>query len=414
VSESIYKHTFPNGLVLLAEPMSWLESVAFTFSVPAGSVDDPASRCGLASFTCEMVMRGAGERDNHHLMQDLDSLGVERGESVSDAHTRFSGATVADNLPGAVALYADILRRPHLPDDQMEAARQVLIQEIRAVDDEPSQKVMIELRRRHFPDPWGRPSQGEMEAVEATSLDDVRGYFTRCYRPNGGIIGVAGRFDWEALKDLVGTLLGDWQPHTAVEPVEGPPGKKYDHLPFESSQTQIGIAYPSVPYRHPDYFRAWGGVGVLSGGMSSRLFTEVREKRGLCYSVYASYTTLLDRGAVFCYAGSTAERAQETLDVMLGELARLAKGVEPHELKRLKARIKSALIMQQESSSARSSSIARDWYYLGCVRTLEEINRRVDELTCESINQYLEEHPPSDFTVVTLGPHELEVPVGVS
>ena len=127
-----------------------------------------------------------------------------------------------------------------------------------------------------------------------------------------------------------------------------------------------------------------------------------------------AYHTLLDRGAVFCYAGTTAQRAQETLDVTLGELARLAKGVEPHELARLKARIKSALIMQQESSSARSSSIARDWYYLGCVRTLEEINRRVDELTCQSINQYLEEHPPADFTVVTLGPRELEVPVGIS
>ena len=295
MSELIYKHTFPNGLVLLAEPMSWLESVAFTFSVPAGSVDDPASRCGLASFTCEMVMRGAGERDNHHLMHDLDSLGVERGESVSDAHTRFSGATVAANLPGAVALYADILRRPHLPDDQMEAARQVLIQEIRAVEDEPSQKVMIELRRRHFPEPWGRPSQGEMEAVEATSLDDIRSYFARCYRPNGTIIGVAGRFDWEALKELVGTLLGDWQPHAAAEPVEGPPGKKYDHLAFESNQTQIGIAYPSVPYRHPDYFQAWGG-----GGRAQRrhelpaVHRSAREARPvlqrLCHATQRSWT----------------------------------------------------------------------------------------------------------------------------
>jgi predicted Zn-dependent peptidase len=414
VSEAIYEHTFPNGLVLLAEPMGWLESVAFTFSVPAGAADDPASRCGLASFTCEMVMRGAGERDNHQLMQDLDGLGVERGESVSDAHTRFSGATVAANLPGALSLYADILLRPHFPAEQLEAGRQVLIQEIRAVEDEPAQKVMIELRRRHFPEPWGRPSQGEMEAVEQTSLDDIRGYFAQRYRPNGTILGVAGRFDWESLKDLVGQLLGDWQPRPAVEPVEGLAGKKYEHLAFDSNQTQIGVAYTSAPYRHPDYYRAWGGVGVLSGGMSSRLFTEVREKRGLCYSVYASYHTLLDRGAVFCYAGTTAQRAQETLDVMLAELARLAKGVEPHELKRLKARIKSALIMQQESSSARSASIGRDWYYLGCVRTLEEINRRVDELTCERINQYLEEHPPSDFTVVTLGPRELEVHGGVS
>ena len=149
-------------------------------------------------------------------------------------------------------------------------------------------------------------------------------------------------------------------------------------------------------------------MGVLSGGMSARLFTEVRERRGLCYSVYASYHTLRDRGAVFCYAGSTAERAQETLDVTLGELRRLGRGIEDHELDRLKARIKSALVMQQESSSARSTSVARDWYHLGAVRTLDELGRLVDGLTCSSINAYLAEHPPRDFTVVTLGSRALE------
>lgn len=117
---------------------------------------------------------------------------------------------------------------------------------------------------------------------------------------------------------------------------------------------------------------------------------------------------------MFCYAGTSADRAQETLDVTLAELNRLAQGVQADELDRLKARIKAALIMQQESSSARSSAVARDWYHLGRVRTLEEVERLIDGLTCESINAYLAEHPPGDFTIVTLGPRELEVPVGVS
>jgi predicted Zn-dependent peptidase len=155
-------------------------------------------------------------------------------------------------------------------------------------------------------------------------------------------------------------------------------------------------------------------VGVLSGGMSSRLFTEVREKRGLCYTVYATHHTLRDRASVLCYAGTSSDRAQETLDVMLAELIRLAEGVEPEELNRLKARIKSALIMQQESSSARSSSIARDWFHLGRVRTLAEVGALVDGLTCQSINAYLAQHPPGDFTIVTLGPAPLEVSLGVS
>jgi predicted Zn-dependent peptidase len=179
-------------------------------------------------------------------------------------------------------------------------------------------------------------------------------------------------------------------------------------------QTQIGVAYSSVPYRDPKYFQAWGSVGALSGGMSSRLFTEVREKRGLCYSVYATHHTLRDRGCVLCYAGTSAERAQETLDVLVGELVRLARGIEPQELDRLKARVKSGLIMQQESSSARSGAIARDWYLLGFVRTLDELGRMIDEVTTKSINDFLAESPPREFTVVTLGPRPLEVPRGVS
>src|SRR5208283_2865460 len=137
--------------------------------------------------------------------------------------------------------------------------------------------------------------------------------------------------------------------------------------------------------------------------MSSRLFTEVRERRGLCYSVYASYHTLRDRAGVFCFAGSTAGRAQETLDVTLAELRRLAGGIEPGELKRLKARIKTELIMQQESSFSRSASIAREWYHIDRARTLDELERIVDGLSCEGINDYLAKNPPREFTIVTVG-----------
>ena len=414
MAEPILSHTFPNGLVLVAEPMPSLQSAAFTFLTPAGAAHDPARRGGLSSFTCEMALRGAGPRDSRQFVLDLDNLGVERSESVSNAHTGYSGAMLAENLPAALPIFADMLRRPHLPEDQLEAGRLALLQELRAVEDEPAQKVMIELRRRHYPHPWGQPSQGDQEAVESIGIDDIRAHFRRCYRPNGTILGVAGRFEWERLKDQVGELLGDWQPVAVDEITERPPTCRYDHLTYDSKQTQIGIAYPSVPYRHPDYFQAWGAVGVLSSGSSARLFTEVRERRGLCYSVYASYHTLRDRGAVFCYAGTSADRAQETLDVTLGELRRLAAGIEEEELRRLKARIKSALIMQQESSSARSSAVARDWYHLGRVRTLAEAEELIDALSAESINAYLAANPPQDFTLVTLGSEELNVPAEIS
>jgi predicted Zn-dependent peptidase len=414
VKQPIVSHIYENGLVLVAEPMESLASAAFTVLLPAGCAYDPSARSGLATFTCEMALRGCGPRDSRQFVQELDNLGVERGESVSASHTSFSGATLSQNIVPTLEIYADLLRRPHFPDDQLDPARQVVLQELRSIEDEPGQKVMLELRRHCYGEPWGRPSYGDLAALEAISLAEIRKCFATHYRPNGTIIGVAGRIDWPRLRDEVGRLLGDWKPLPAPPIADVRALPRRAHLDFESNQTQVGIAYDSVPYRHPDYFQASGAVGVLSGGMSARLFSEVREKRGLCYSVYASYHTLRDRGSVLCYAGTSADRAQETLDVTLGELTRLAEGIQPQELARLKARVKSGLIMQQESSSSRSSTVARDWYHLGRVRTLDEVSALVDALSCESINAYLAEHPPHNFTIVTLGPNALEVPVGIS
>jgi predicted Zn-dependent peptidase len=164
-----------------------------------------------------------------------------------------------------------------------------------------------------------------------------------------------------------------------------------------------------VPIGHADYYAAMGAVNVLSGGMSSRLFTHVREERGLCYSVWATYQTFKDRASVIAYAGTTAERAQETLDVTLRELKRLREGVEEDELDRVRAGLKSSLIMAEESTSSRAGSLASDWYYLGRVRSTEEIQKAIDGLTPKAILDHVERHPAKDFCIVTLGPQPLKV-----
>src|SRR5207237_10808244 len=151
-----------------------------------------------------------------------------------------------------------------------------------------------------------------------------------------------------SLRDQVGRLFADWEGEKEPELKLGKPPEKRAHLPKDTTQTQIGIAYPSVPIGQPDYYAAQGAVNVLSGGMSARLFTEVREKRGLCYAVSASYSGFKDRASVICYAGSTNERAQETLDVTLGELKRLREGIESEEVERVQAGLKSSQIMQEE------------------------------------------------------------------
>lgn len=209
--------------------------------------------------------------------------------------------------------------------------------------------------------------------------------------------------------DKVGELFSDWslQPEATLEYTPAPRGKV--HLQKETQQTQIGLAFDSISVTDQDYYNAMGAVNVLSGGMSSRLFTEVREKRGLCYSVWASYQGMKDRGSVLCYAGTTNERAQETLDQTLIELRRIEEGIEPEELQRVQAGLKSSLIMQEESTSARAGAIASDWYYYGRVRTLDEVQAEINALTPEKIADYCRRYPLQDGTIVTMGPKALSM-----
>ena len=280
MAAEIFSHKRANGMVLIGEPTKAVESAAFTFLAPAGCCFDPAGRAGLAALTSEMMLRGAGSRDSRAWISELENLGVERGESVGVAQSTYHGATLRDNVYAGIGLFADMLRSPHLPKDQLDAARNACLQELRAIDDEPSHKLMIELRRQQYPEPWGRTSHGDEKGLRATTIDDVRKFQARHHRPGNTILAVAGNFDWRRLCDEVEKLFGDWEPLAVDEPAARNGQSTGSHIEFESNQSHVGIAYPTIPYKHPDYFQAWAAVGVLSSGSSSRLFTEVREKRG--------------------------------------------------------------------------------------------------------------------------------------
>jgi predicted Zn-dependent peptidase len=407
--QEIFHETFPNGLTLLAERMKQVRSAALNFLVPAGCAYDPPEHQGIASVLADLIIRGAGQRNSRELTLALDNLGLDRDESVGSLHVRFWGATLSRNLPAALEIYADILRRPHLPADQLDAVKALAFQELQSIEDEPKQKVLIELRRRHYPAPLGQDRRGNREGIESLSADTIRSHYQRLFQPRGTILSVAGNIDWKKLRDQVGRLFGDWKGNPEPALTLGPTLTPREHIEKETTQTQIGIAYPSVPIGHEDYYAAQGAVNVLSGGMSARLFTEVREKRGLCYAVWASYQTFKDRASVVCYAGTTNERAQETLDVTLQELKRLEQGIEAEEVERVQAGLKSSLIMQEESTSARAGTLASDWYYLGRVRPLDEIQAAIDSLSPQGITEHLHRHPPRDFTIVTLGPKPLRM-----
>ena len=407
----VYQHPFANGLTLLAERMEHVRSAAFNFLIPAGCAHDPPDQLGIASVLADLITRGAGSRDSRQLTLALDNLGLDRGESAGVIHMRFWGATVARNLPAALEIYADILRRPHLPDEELEAVQSLALQDLRSLEDEPRSKVFVTLRKHLYPTPLSNDRRGTVAGISNLTIDSIRKHQQRWFRPSGAILSVAGNIQWNALRDQVERLFGDWKGEADGSLTFGPEPTRRAHVTKELEQTQITLAYPSVPIGHPDYYAALGAVNVLSapGGMSSRLFTEIREKRGLCYAVSAGYETFKDRAHVIGYAGTTNERAQETLDVFLAELRRLQEGIEAEEVERIQAGIKSSLIMQQESTGARANFLASDWYYLGRVRDFDEIQSAIDGLTPENILEHVRRCPPRDFTIVTLGPKPLTV-----
>lgn len=407
----LFVEVFPNGLTLLGEVLPHTRAAAFEWLFPTGVASDPEGLEGVSRLLHGLCFRGAGELDSRALSDALDSLGLQRGGSAGIETSTFNGALLAENLPAVLRLYADILRRPWLPEEELEAERSLALQELRSIEEHPPQKLFQELRRTYFPGPHGRPPVGSQEGLQRATAEDLRAEHQRRYRPGGAILAVAGGFDWEQVRDTVGECFGDWE--GTIPPLPSPQpenSQRYRHVEQEAAQEQIGVAYPEVPADHPEFYAARMAIQVLSGGMSARLFTEVRERRGLVYAVHAGYHTLRGAGYVTAYAGTTPERSQETLEVLLRELKRLPEGIGEDELERGRAGLLSSLVMAQESSSARAAALAADWFLRGRVRPLEEIRAAIEGLKVSDVLEHLRAHPPQEFTIVTLGPRTLTIP----
>ena len=410
MADCYFQHTLANGLTLLAERMPGMQSAAMTLLLPAGGATDPVDRSGSATVLSDLVLRGAGPRDSRLLTEYLDSLGLQRSSGVGVHHTRFGCAAVAAKVIEGLAAYADIVQRPHLPLDGFNAARDLSLQALAGIDDEPRQKLMIKLREWHFPSPYSRNTMGEKEDLGKLTLELCKTDWKQRYHARDAILAVAGNIEFEQLRSEVERHFGGWSGQPVPEFQVMPPPGNFHHEQQKSEQTHIGIAYPSVPETDEDYYTVRLALEILSGGMSGRLFTEVREKRALCYSVWAGYSSLKGRGSVLGYAGTSNDRAQATLDCFLSELHHLMLGVTDAELQRAKTGVKASTIMQGESTSARAGAIAHDYFMRGRIRTLEEVKEAIDSVTVDQVNDYLSKHEPGPFTIVTVGPKALKPP----
>lgn len=400
----IYCSELPNGMTLLGESMPHLKSCAFSLEIPAGVGHESRNCNGIASFVCEMALRGCGRWGSREFMEILQGMGVDRGERVGIGYTSYCAAFPAEYLSDTLEIYGSLAREAHFDADGLEPSRQSVVLERQALDDDPGTLVALAARKDFFPDPWGLHPWGEIDVLERLSLDEIRAFYKKFYRPDGAVLSVAGAFDWDQLLQTVERVFLPWKSQGRIEIEDQAKPRVNRHVPFDSQQTHIIIGFNGIPYSHPDYYRLWAAISALGGGTSGRLFSEVREKRGLCYSVGASYYSLPRHAGVFCSASTSSERSHETKNCMEKEIEKLFDGITEPELNRVKVRARSSLIMEQELCGSRASNLASDWMNLKKLPTLEQRCERVEELTLESVNSYLVEHVPADFQITTLGP----------
>jgi len=408
MTQRLDKYVLKNGMVTLGEPMEHVGSVAFSFMLPAGAALVPAGCCGAANVIADWLFRGAGKRDSHSLGDALDSLGLHRASSISSSHITVGAVLEAGNLSGALDLYADVILRPRLEDEQFAPARQLAIDGVLALDDNPQRKVMLKLRESFYPQPLGRSTAGDIEQLKALTAAKTRQIIKDNFNLSQTIFSVAGKYDFDALCLQLQDLF-DTNARKPPAPVTaGPRAAKYTHIHNDGAQVHIGLMTPTVTPADEDYYNARVAVSVLSGGMSARLFTEVREKRALCYSIVARYHALKEAAGIACYAGTTPDKAAETLEVIRAEFSHLADGISREEIQRARVGLKSALILQSESSGSRAGGIASDYYMLGRVRSLDEIKKKIDATNADSVTNFIRENPFKNFTVVTIGPKSID------
>lgn len=404
--------TLDCGLPLILEHMPGVRSVGVSWLLPAGSATDPADRQGLSALWSELIYRGAGDLDSRGQADAMDRLGLSRSSDVSTFHLRLGFTLLGDRLLDALPIITDLIRRPRMEDDSIEPARDLAIQSIESLADDPQERTMLTLKERHAPPPLNRSGLGTIEGLQAITRADLLEGWARQVRPMGSILSMAGDLTargggGDAIAGALNKLLAGWSgAAAAVAPGTTTTRGSYHHITDESAQVQIALMHEGPPEPSPDS-RLERVIGsVLSGGMAARLFTEVREKRGLCYSVSESYAAERDYGRCVGYVGTTPERAQESLDVMMAELDRIntpAGAITSEEFDRAMIGIRSGLIFSGESTGARAGALAGDQHRLGRPRSLQEILQHYATITLDEVNGYAARRSLGEVTVVTLG-----------
>ncbi|WP_075217008.1 M16 family metallopeptidase [Mongoliimonas terrestris] len=379
-----------NGITVVTHDMPHLASTALGVWVAAGSRSEEASENGISHLLEHMAFKGTSKRTAIAIAEEIENVGGEVNAATSIENTSYYARVLAGDVPLALDILADILQDSLFDAEELAREKHVIGQEIGAALDTPEDLVFDHFQEAAFPgQPIGRPILGSVETVGSFSEAHLRDYLGRHYTGENTVIAAAGKLDHKELVSLAREKFAGYEKTapTGDHPAAYRGGERREER--DLMEAQIVLGFPGVSYYDDDYTTAQIAASVLGGGMSSRLFQEVREKRGLCYSVYSFHWGFRDSG-VFGIAAATGEAdAHDLVDTSLEEISKAVSAITAAEVDRAKAQLRAGLLMTLESPAARAGQIARQVMIHGRPIPLDELVTRINAVTPAKVGEFI-------------------------
>jgi predicted Zn-dependent peptidase len=405
MSDAIRLTRLPNGLTVVSEHMPRVETVSIGAYVDAGTRDEAADENGVSHFLEHMAFKGTARRDAAAIAREIENVGGHLNAYTAREQTAFYAKVLKEDVPLAADILGDILTHSVFAPEEVERERGVILQEIGQANDTPDDIVFDHFQETAFPaQPMGRPVLGTEASVGALRRDTLMNYLRRHYCPTRMVLAAAGALEHDAVLALARQHFSGLPEPTAhrAEPARYHGGEYREERDLD--QVHLVLGFPGPAHLDPLLYPTMLLSTLLGGGMSSRLFQEIRERRGLVYAIYSYHSPHRDGGIFAIYAGTGEEQAAELVPATLDELRRVQRDVTPEELDRAKAQLRASLLMSLESTGSRCEQLARQLQVHGRVVPIEETKARIAAVTVEQVQlaaATLFRAPP---TLAALGP----------
>ena len=402
---SIRISTLANGLRVATDPMDSVETASIGVWIEAGSRFETPTICGVSHFLEHMVFKGTRRRDARAIAEEIEAVGGHLNAHTSREYTAFYAKVLKEDVPLAVDIIADILQDATLDDGELGRERTVILQEIMQAQDTPDDIIFDRFQETAFPEQaLGRPVLGSPELISAMTREVLASYMRVHYGAPRMVLAAAGRVDHDELVELARAAF-DRLPATVEsqrEPAHYRGGDCREERDLE--QVHLVLGFQGVGYRDPEFYAVSVLSTVLGGGMSSRLFQEAREKRGLVYSIYTFPSSFTDGGVFGIYAGTGENEVEQLVPLICEELRKVADGVSDAEISRARAQLKSGMLMSLESTSARCEQLARQLMVFGRPIPIAESVARIEAVDRSAVARAAGLVFTTAPTLATLGP----------